>query len=156
MRCFQISWLHHFSASHLNCLPVQHRSIWWIMSNGAAILSQEGSHRLPTVWNVLWMCLASSGNSYWMDAGKVQKTALGICGINVQNWNTWQHERWLKKQTRPNCLRWLFVPSIIMDFVFPLLFSHFKLQPWRDLEFLCSQTVSESYHNVTFRCDLRK
>lgn len=126
------------------------------MSNGAAILSQESSHWLHIVWNILWLCLASSGNSRWMDAGRVQKTAPRIYGINVQNWNTWQHGRWLKKQTRPNCLRWLFVPSVIMDFVFPLLSSHFKLQSWRDLEFLCSQTVSELYHNVTFRRDLRK
>lgn len=105
MRCFQIPWLHHFSVSHLNCRPVQHISIWWIMSNGAEILSQESSHWLHIVWHFLWMCLASSGNSYWMDAGRVQKTAPGMYGINVQNWNTWQYERRLKNQTRPNCLR---------------------------------------------------
>lgn len=120
---FKTSWFHHFSASHLNCLLVQHRSIWWIMSNGAAILSQESSHWLHIVWHILWMCLASSGNSYWVDAGRVQKTAPGIYEINVQNWNTRQHERRLKNQTRPNCLRWLFrslcnygfcIPTVIL------------------------------------------
>lgn len=125
MRCFQIPWLHHFSVSHLNCRPVQHISIWWIMSNGAEILSQESSHWLHIVWHFLWMCLASSGNSYWMDAGRVQKTAPGMYGINVQNWNTWQYERRLKNQTRPNCLRRLFcslhnygfcIPTVILTF----------------------------------------
>lgn len=120
MRCFQISWLYYFSTSHLNWLPVQHRSMWWIISNGAAILSQESSRCLHIVWHVLWMCLASSGNSYWMDAGRVQKTAPGICGINVQNWNTWQHERQPKNETSLKLLEVavLFFPQLW------ILYSH--------------------------------
>lgn len=101
VRSFPISWLHKFSTSHLNWLPVKHRSIWWTVSNGAAILSQESSHWLHTIWPILWMCSVRSGNSYWMDLWRVQKTAPGIYGINIKNWNTWQHERQPKNETSP-------------------------------------------------------